>query len=59
MTVPQAVAFVVALVFLFVFGPIAMHIWGSMFAKGFFSKLSKYFNKTKNKKQNTNGKEDQ
>jgi len=39
--------------FLFVVGPIAMHIWGSMFAKGFFSNLSKYFNKNKH----TNGKE--
>lgn len=43
----------IIIAFLFVVGPIAMHLWGSMFAKGFFSNLSKYFNK----KQNTNGKE--
>jgi hypothetical protein len=45
------------LAFLFVVGPIAMHIWGSMFAKGFFSNLSKYFNKKQN--TNTNGKKDE
>lgn len=38
---------VTGMVFLFVIGPIAMNMWGAMFAKGFFQNWTKYINKRK------------
>ena len=42
---------ILVLAFLFGVMPIAMHAWGSMFARGFFSDVRKYF-KQKSKTNN-------
>ncbi len=50
-TISWVIVGLLVLLFLFVVIPIAMHLWGSMFAKGFFSSMNIF--KHSNKKQNT------
>lgn len=45
------ISIVAIAVFLFGIGPIAMHMWGSMFGKGLSSSISKYFKQKRNKNE--------
>lgn len=50
-TLSWVIVIILGIAFLFGLMPIAMHAWGAMFAKGFFSDMRKYFKQKTDKNE--------